>query len=134
MCAVQHGLPSQWLIAIVDDDDSVRQAVANLLKSVGYTPLGFESAEQFLAFPQRDTVDCLVLDIKLKQMDGFQLQQHLLALGCRMPIVFISGHADAAMQQRALAAGAVALLRKPIDVEALLGHIDVTLAARGPRL
>lgn len=128
-----HAAPAQWPIAIVDDDGAVRQALNNLLRSVGYSTLEFDSAEAFLASGQLDGFGCAVLDIKLKGMSGIELQERLLALRVTVPTIVVTGHGDAAMRQRALRAGALAFLRKPIDVDALLGHIQQALAGRGAR-
>lgn len=122
--------PSPSLICVVDDDQPVRVAMANLLESAGYGALCFDSAESCLASGRLAEIDFAVFDVKLSGMDGFVLQDRLAAL-IDIPLVFVSGHGDSAMEQRALDAGAIALLRKPIDVDLLLAHIARTLAVRG---
>lgn len=112
------------LIAVVDDDDAVRQALNNLLKSVGHATLLCASAEEFLACGRLADIACAVLDVKLKGMGGIELQERLRSAGLALPVIFITGHGDAAMQQRAMAGGALAFLRKPLDVDTLLVHIQ----------
>lgn len=121
-------IPAPALICVVDDDASVRQALDNLLTSADYTPLCFDSGEACLAYGQLDGVDFAVVDVKLGGMSGFELQQRLSAMNLDLPMVFISGHADSAMEALAARAGAVALLHKPIDVDRLLALIDRALA------
>lgn len=117
-------------VAIVDDDQSVRAAVHNLLSSVGYRTVCFASGEAFLASGAFDDIHCAVFDVRLSGLSGFDLHARLRGAGVHIPVVFVTGYADADMQRRALDAGAVALLRKPIDVDALLGHIAMVLGAR----
>lgn len=119
------------LVCIVDDDGPVRTALANLLQSAAYATVAFASGEALLASTRLADIDCAVLDIRLGGMDGFALQQRLLEKLPGLPVVLISGHGDEAMRQRALKAGAIAFLRKPIDVDALLACIHDALATRG---
>ena len=123
--------PPQCLISVVDDDRSVRAALSNLLNSAGYTPKSFESAEAFLASDQLRLVHCAILDVKLKGMDGFDLQERVLDLHIGLPVIFVSGHGSRTALERAAALGAVAFLRKPIDVDTLLGYIKRALTASG---
>jgi FixJ family two-component response regulator len=120
----------QALICVVDDDESVRQAMANLLQSAGYLSICFDSGEACLACAQRAEFAFGVLDVKLGGMSGFSLQQHLAASNRPPPLVFVSAYGDLAMERRALDAGAIAFLRKPIDVDLLLEHIARALAPR----
>jgi len=115
------------LVAIVDDDDSVRIALENLLKSVGLPARAFESAEEFIASGQQRQTGCLIADIRMPGMSGLELQSRLNAEGCRIPIVFITAHGDAKMRMQALRAGAVEFLAKPFDDEALLGSVRAAL-------
>ena len=117
------------LICVVDDDESVRHAMANLLKSAGYAAICFESAESCLASERRAEFAFAVLDVKLGGMSGFSLQERLAGAEHSIPLIFVSAHGDLAMEQRALDAGAIAFLRKPIDVDLLLEHIGRALAA-----
>lgn len=121
-------LSANALICVVDDDAAVRHALENLLRSAGFVPIGFESAESCLASPRRADFVFAILDIELSGMDGFDLQRHL-QIGGALPLVFLSAHGDRLSQRRALEAGAIALLRKPVDVEHLLTLIARALAA-----
>lgn len=118
------------LICVVDDDESVRRAMANLLKSAGYSSICFDSGEACLASARRGEFAFAVLDVKLGGMSGFSLQQRLAAADKSPPLVFVSAYGDLAMERRAIDAGAIAFLRKPIDVDLLLEHIACALAAR----
>ena len=115
------------LIAIVDDDDSVRIAVEGLLNSVGSPAQAFESGEEFILSGQQRETGCLIADIRMPGMSGLELQRRLNAEGFRIPIVFITAHGDAKMRMQALRAGAVEFLAKPFDDEALLGNVRAAL-------
>ncbi len=115
------------LIAIVDDDDSVRIALEGLLKSVGLLAQAFESGEEFILSGQQSETGCLIADIRMPGMSGLELQRRLNAEGFRIPIVFITAHGDAKMRMQALRAGAVEFLAKPFDDEALLGNVRAAL-------
>jgi FixJ family two-component response regulator len=120
-------------IGVVDDDAAVRHAVLNLLEAGGYLATGFDSGEAFLAWPGRAGFDLALFDIELPGMDGFALQARCAALGLGLPLLFVSGHGDRAMELRALRAGALALLRKPVDPDLLFEHIERALRGRsGP--
>jgi FixJ family two-component response regulator len=115
------------LICVVDDDASVRQALDNLLASADYTPLCFESGEACLACGRLHDMDFAVVDVRLGGMSGFELHERFSAMQLDLPLVFISGHADSAMEELAVRAGAIALLHKPIDVDRLFSLIDQAL-------
>jgi len=115
------------LISIVDDDDSLRNSLNNLIRSVGFGVQGFSSAEAFLKSYQRQDTACLILDVRMPVMGGLELQRQLGADNCRIPIIFITAHGDDHARARALAAGAVAFLDKPFREEALLTAIDSAL-------
>ena len=115
------------LVAIVDDDDSVRVALEGLLKSVGLPARAFESAEKFIKSGQQRQTACLIADIRMPVMSGLELQERLNAEGCRIPIVFITAHGDAKMRMQALRAGAVEFLAKPFNDEALLESVRTAL-------
>jgi FixJ family two-component response regulator len=124
-------VPEIQKISIVDDDESVREALKSLLKSVGFTADAFASAEEFLNSGELPRTACLILDIRMPGMSGVELQDRLSASHRRLPIVFISAHADDEARARALENGAVEFLQKPFSDEALLNAIDV--AVRMPR-
>jgi FixJ family two-component response regulator len=111
-------------ISIVDDDASIRQALKSLMRSVKFDVAVFGSAEEFLDFGQLDETACLILDVTLPGMNGFELQDHLNAEQCRIPIIFITANADDASRRRALHAGAVDLLSKPVRRETLFKAIQ----------
>jgi len=124
--------PRIAIIAIVDDERAVRSGLSNLLQSVGYETDTFDSAEAFLRDSARlASVVLAIVDVKLKGASGFELFTHLLQLPAPPPVIFISGHGDEVMQQQAIELGAVAFLRKPLDVDMLLEHIERILAAGG---
>ena len=118
----KHGL-----IAIVDDDDLVRNAVQGLLKSVGLPARAFASAEEFLVSGQQRQTACLIADIRMPGMSGLELQAKLNAERCRIPTIFITAHGDVKMRMQALRAGAVEFLAKPFDDEVLLENVRVSL-------
>jgi FixJ family two-component response regulator len=120
-------MPAAPLISIVDDDDSLRNSLNNLLRSVGYRLADFSSAEEFLNSSQLHDTACLILDVRMPGMSGLDLQRQLVANNSRIPIIFITSHGDDDARARALAAGAVAFLYKPFREEALLEAIDSAL-------
>lgn len=118
------GDPPARRISIVDDDASIREALKSLMRSVRYNVDAFASAEEFLASERLDSTACLILDVYLPGMNGFELQNRLNAERRAIPIIFITAHADDASRQRALKAGAVELLSKPVRREALFKAIQ----------
>ena len=118
------------LISIVDDDESMREAIQSLLRSVGFRTQMFASAEQFLQSDQIETTACLILDVRMPGMSGLELQRHLMATQYRIPIVFVTAHGDEEARARALQEGAVEFLLKPFSEEALLNAIQVALPAQ----
>jgi len=119
-----HKAPS---IAIVDDNLSVRRAIANLVESAGFEAHTFASAEEFLkARPNCDT-ECLILDMRMPGMCGLELQSELLARNDRIPIIFMSAHGDDSARAQGLNAGAVAFLGKPWDTQELLDAVQLAL-------
>ena len=115
------------LISIVDDDESIREAIQSLLRSVGFKVETFASAEQFLQSDQIETTACLILDVRMPGMSGLELQRHLMATQYRIPIVFVTAHGDEEARSRALQEGAVEFLLKPFNEEALLNAIQAAL-------
>jgi FixJ family two-component response regulator len=115
------------LVAIVDDDDSMRNALGGLLKAVGYPAQAFASAQEFLKSGQQHQTSCLIADIRMPGMSGLELQAQLNAERCRIPIIFITAHGDAKMRVQALRAGAVEFLSKPFDEEVLLESVRAAL-------
>jgi FixJ family two-component response regulator len=120
-------MPRVQLISIVDDDDALRNSLDDLIRSIGFRTLGFPSAEAFLSSDQACDTACLILDVRMPGMNGLDLQRQMVAANWRIPIIFITSHADDGARARALEAGAVAFLYKPFREEELLTAIDAAL-------
>lgn len=115
------------LVAIVDDDDSVRCTLQELLRSAGFSSRTFESAEDFLGSDHPQETACLITDIRMPGMSGLELQARLNAEHCRIPTIFITAHGDEEMRLRALRQGAVEFLPKPFDDEVLVESVRAAL-------
>jgi FixJ family two-component response regulator len=115
------------LVAIVDDDDSVRSALHGMLKAVGLPALAFASGEEFLRSGQQHHAACLIADIRMPGISGLELQAKLNAEHCGIRTIFITAHGDAQMRMQALRAGAVEFLAKPFDDEVLLETVQAAL-------
>ncbi len=115
------------LVAIVDDDGSMRSALQGLLKSAELPAQSFASAEEFLNSGQQHQIACLITDIRMPGMSGLELQTKLNTEGCRIRIIFITGHGDERLRMQALRAGAVEFLAKPFDDEVLLESVRAAL-------
>ena len=115
--------PVVGVIGVVDDDEPVRAALSSLMRSAGYKCAVFPSAEEFLASGPRET-DCLVLDIRMPGLSGFDLHLKLREMNLKVPVIFVTGQADDELRARALGQGAVALLAKPFNDDVLLGAIQ----------
>jgi FixJ family two-component response regulator len=120
-------VPSVPLISIVDDDDALRNSLDDLIRSIGFRTEGFASAEAFLSSSQARDTACLILDVRMPGMNGLDLQRHIVGANWRVPIIFITSHADDDARGRALKVGAVAFLYKPFREEELLDAIDAAL-------
>jgi FixJ family two-component response regulator len=116
-------------VAIVDDDDSMREALGGLLKAVGFPAQAYASAEEFLKSGQQHHTSCLIADIRMPGMSGLELQARLNTERCKIPIIFITAHGDAKMRIQALRAGAVEFLSKPFDEEVLLESVRAALVS-----
>ena len=124
-------LPPMPLISIVDDDLSVRRALRRLVRSAGYTVETFASAREFLDSLPSGRTACLVLDIHLGGMSGFELQERMAADPAPIPVIFITAQDDAATRERARQTGASAYLRKPFDEQVLLAAIGRAIGVDG---
>jgi len=115
------------VVYLVDDDESVREAIADLLESLQLAVISFDSAASFLRHQRSDTAACLVLDLQLPEMSGLALQEQL---SCKssLPIVFITAHGDIPSSVRAMKAGAIEFLTKPVDRDALIAAIRTAFA------
>jgi FixJ family two-component response regulator len=115
------------LISVVDDDESVRESLPELLRSAGFEALPFSSAEEFLVSDSLARTGCLILDIAMPDMTGPELQQELTRRKCQIPIVFISAQTDEKLRSRAMRAGAAAYLRKPFSKTKILDAVKQAL-------
>jgi len=115
------------LVAVVDDSESVRESLPDLLHQAGFAVRTFATAEEFLASDAADATRCLVLDVALPGMSGPDLQHELRRRGRAIPIVFITGHSDKSIRPRLVAAGAVACLFKPFSDVALIEAVESAL-------
>ncbi len=111
-------------VFIVDDDEAMRASMKMLLERLGYRVQGFASAKSFLAFCSNDDCGCLVLDLRMPEMNGLDLQQALRKRGYRLPIIFLSGFGDIPTTVRAVKAGAVDFLEKPVSKTTLIERIE----------
>ena len=116
------------VVFLVDDDTSVRRGFTRLLESAGYAVEAFASAREFLAREPYSGPCCLVLDVRMPGLTGLDLQETLAAAGRRIAIVFVTGHVDVPMSVRAMKAGAVDLLTKPVDSKDLMEAIQRAVA------
>jgi FixJ family two-component response regulator len=117
-------------VILVDDDASVRKALQRLIRAAGYEVQTYADAAEYLAVPAPSAPACIVLDIRMPVMTGFDLQSAIAGTSRALPVVFITGHGDEDVRAQALRAGAVDVLFKPIDEEALVTAIERALAAR----
>jgi len=115
------------LISVVDDDESVRESLSGLIRSVGFGVMVFASAEEFLSSNRLLDTDCLILDVRMPGMNGLELQRRLATSHMSIPVIFITAHGDEEARVRALNGGAVEYLLKPFSEEALLRAIDAAL-------
>ena len=119
------------LISVVDDDDSVRESLDGLFRSVGFIAKVFASAEEFLNSDHLRTTDCLILDVRMPGMNGIELHRHLIANNFEMPVIFITAHgSDGEVRDRALKNGAGDYLDKPLSEDALLKAVDEALTSK----
>jgi FixJ family two-component response regulator len=119
------------LIAVVDDDISVRESVESLLKSVGFQVAAYSSAEEFMGSARFEASDCLVLDVRLDGMSGPDLQRELKTAGYSIPIVFVTAHETEALRERMMADGAIDCLLKPFADDMLLDAVEKALGSGG---
>jgi FixJ family two-component response regulator len=120
---VHETLTKTGVIAIVEDDEPLREALGSVMKAAGFSARTFASAEEFLAWEDCDETACLVLDVRLPGMSGIELQKRLRQSDNRPPIIFITAHGDVSLRDSLLRAGAVAFLNKPVRSDALLKEI-----------
>ncbi len=121
------GERDRLVVSVVDDDESLRRSLRNLLRSVGFGVETFASAEEFLGSAQRENTGCLVLDLRMTGMSGFDLLRHLAVADSRIPAVILTAHGDEETRRRSLQAGAVEFLDKPFRSDALLDAVRAAL-------
>jgi two-component system response regulator FixJ len=119
------------IVAVVDDDESLRRSLRNLLGSVGFRVETFASAEAFLQSIHQEQTGCLVRDLRMPGMNGGDLLRHLADPSSRIPTVILTAHGDDEARQRSLQAGAVAFLNKPFNGNALLAAVRTALDQGG---
>jgi FixJ family two-component response regulator len=117
-------LPS---ISVVDDDESIRESLRGLMRSIGFSANIFASAEEFLNSDHLRKTDCLILDVRMPGMNGLELQRQLMVSRREIPVIFITAHGDEEARARALEEGAVAYLFKPFSEDALLNAVHAAL-------
>jgi two-component system, LuxR family, response regulator FixJ len=114
-------------VYVVDDDDGMRRALGTLLGTVGYKTVLFALPSEFLARFKADTPGCLILDIRMPEMSGLEVQQQLNRAGAMLPVIFITGHGDVPMAVQAMKEGAFQFIQKPFRDQELLDHINHAL-------
>jgi len=125
---------SQYLISIVDDDESFREAMTSLMRSLGFEVEAFSSAEAFLGSPRLGSTSCLIADVHMPTMTGIDLHRQLVASGRTIPVILITAYPDDNVRARALAAGVICYLSKTFDDDALLGFVRSALAPAEPAM
>lgn len=118
---------SKGVVFLIDDDASVRRGLGNLFRSAGLNVEVFASAAEMEQSPQSEAANCLVLDVRLPTLNGIELQEHLARSNRKIPIIFITGHADVPMTVRALKGGAIDFFTKPVDGQAILGAVSTAI-------
>jgi FixJ family two-component response regulator len=122
------------VIAVVDDEEPIRKALSRLMGTAGYDVETFESGAAFLASAAQRAPDCVVLDLHMPGVNGFEVQERLALTAPGLPVVVITGHDNQETRGRVLEAGASAYLRKPVDGQVLLDAVDSAIAAAGANL
>ncbi len=123
-----HAMPvAVPTVFVVDDDVSVRESLELLIRHLGWRPMTFSSAQEFLEYPREVVPNCLILDVRLPGLNGLELQERIAADRINMPIIFITGHGDVPMTVRAMKAGAAEFLTKPFDDQVLVTALQAAL-------
>ena len=121
----------QSTVYVIDDDESVRKAFARLLRSANFNVETFPSAHEFFESPKQNTGACIVMDIRMPDESGLDLQRKLAAFGITLPVVVVSASDETAIREHARTLGAVAFFRKPVDDQALLDAIWWAISGAG---
>ena len=120
-------MPRVPSVSIIDDDTSVRVATNRLVRSLGYVAHTFASAEGFLRSAHVNDTACVIADVQMPGMSGIELQSHLIAQGRSVPMIFVTAFPEGSIRSRALEAGAICFLSKPVDGAILIECIDIAL-------
>jgi FixJ family two-component response regulator len=115
------------VIAIVDDDQAIREALDDLVKSLGHESRLFTSAEEFLAYEPRASIDCMLVDVKMQGLSGIELQAKLNEEPHRPPMIFMTSYRDERTRSAAMNGGALAFLGKPVDISSLIDCLESAL-------
>lgn len=117
------------LISIIEDDESLRQAMVGLVRSLGYRVASYPDAEAFLAADGRERSNCVVTDIQMPGLSGIELKERLTAQGVSTPVIMVTARAEPALKDKAMASGAFCFLKKPFEAERLIDCLERALAA-----
>lgn len=117
-------MSEELIIAVVEDDESFRIALIESLDSLGYRALGFASAEEFIAANADQSCDCIITDIHMTGISGFELKRLLASRGSTTPVIMITAQAEPSLEARAIACGALCLLRKPFEADTLIECLE----------
>jgi len=120
------------MISIVDDDESVREATKGLVRSLGYVAATFASSEEFLNSDLLNDTSCLITDVQMPGLNGLELQSRLIAMGRRIPVIFVTAFPQEQVRLRALKAGAIGFLSKPFSDDNLIHCLDRAIADGDP--
>ena len=120
------------VISIIDDDESMREAIQNLIHALGFVAYTFTSAEAFLQSGHVSDTSCLITDVQMPGLSGSDLQKLLIAQGHRLPIIFVTGFPDEEIREQVMRNGAIGFLSKPFDGELLVKHIEAALNRAAP--
>jgi FixJ family two-component response regulator len=124
---LKETLTHNGFIAVVDDDEPLREGLGSVLKAAGFSIDTFGSAEEFLASPHRHHTACVILDVRLPGMSGVELQRRLVEANSRVPIIFVTAHGDGVIRDLVMKSGAAAFLNKPVRSDRLLKEIHGAL-------
>ncbi len=119
------------MISIVDDDESIRLSLRDFVRSLGYVPNVFASAQEFLDSPRLNETACLISDVQMPGMSGIELQSRLKALDFSTSVIFITAFSDERSRAQAIEAGAIGFLEKPFEARAMIALIETALRSRG---
>jgi FixJ family two-component response regulator len=117
----------EFIISVIDDDESFRTALVGLLRSLGYEAQGFTSAVEFINSGEEGSCDCIITDFCMPKMSGLDLIQLLTARGSTVPVIMVTGRPEPGLVAKAAAGGAICLLMKPFEDDALIGYLEKAL-------